>query len=157
MSSPWWSIPQAIIWVVTRSESQLLRADGARTLAGVERTKGIRPASGWTSLRCPLQQRPMNCCTLGGLGVFGIFGRKWGNEPSRSIARRSDLRLRDYSGEVCLGDSTLYFDTNPFWSNLSVRADDCKRCWPAPAAEKEGTLDRLQPPTALPTAKCSPS
>jgi hypothetical protein len=38
---------------------------------------------------------------------------------------------------VCLGNKTLYFDANPFWSNLSVGADDCKRCWPAPAAEKK--------------------
>jgi hypothetical protein len=37
---------------------------------------------------------------------------------------------------VCLGNKTLYFDANPFWSNLSVRAEDCKRCWPAPAAEQ---------------------
>src|SRR5882757_5843794 len=50
---------------------------------------------------------------------------------------QSHLRLRDYRGDVCLGDSTLYFDTDPFWSNLSVRTDDCKRCWPVPAAVKE--------------------
>lgn len=66
-----------------------------------------------------------------------LVGRKWGKEPSRSIAARSDPRLRDYRGEVCLGNKTLYFDANPFWSNLSVRAGDCKRCWPPPAAEKK--------------------
>jgi hypothetical protein len=38
---------------------------------------------------------------------------------------------------VCLGNKALYFDANPFWSNLSVRADDCKRHWPALAAEKK--------------------
>jgi hypothetical protein len=66
-----------------------------------------------------------------------LVGRKWGKGPSRSIAARSDPHFRDYRGEVCLGNKALYFDTNPFWSNLSVRAEDCKRCWPAPAAEKK--------------------
>ena len=39
LSSPWWAVPQAIVWIVTRSELQLLRADGIRTLAGVERMR----------------------------------------------------------------------------------------------------------------------
>jgi hypothetical protein len=63
---------------------------------------------------------------------ISLFGRKWGKEPSRLILGLSGLRLRDYRGEVCLGDRTLYFDRRPFWSNLSVRADHCKRCWPEP-------------------------
>ena len=53
----------------------------------------------------------------------------------RRFLRCGDLGLRDYRGEVCLGDRTLYFDTRPFWSSLSVRADDCRRCWPAPVGQ----------------------
>jgi hypothetical protein len=68
---------------------------------------------------------------------IALFGRKWGKEPSRLILGLSGLRLRDYRGEVCLGDRTLYVDTRPFWSNLSVRADDCKRCWPEPASRTQ--------------------
>lgn len=136
MSSPWWSVPQAIVWIVTRSESQLLRADGVRTLAGVKRMKGIKPASGVNEPPVSLAAAPNELLHAWRARRIRLVGRKWGKESSRSIAARSDLRLRDYRGEVCLGNKTLYFDANPFWSNLSVRADDCKRCWPVPAAEK---------------------
>lgn len=137
MSSLWWSVAQAIIWIVTRSESQLLRADGVRTLAGLERMKGIRPASGVNEPPASLAAAPNELLHAWRARRIRLVGRKWGKESSRSIAVRSNPRLRDYRGEVCLGNKTLYFDANPFWSNLSVRADDCKRCWPAPTAEKK--------------------
>lgn len=137
MSSRWWSIPQAIIWIVTRSESQLLRADGVRTLAGVERLKGIRPASSLDEPPLSLAAAPKELLHAWRARRIEVFGRKWGKRPSRSIPLRSDLRLRDYSGEVCLGAETLYFDTQPFWSNLSAKADDCRRCWPVSAEVKE--------------------
>lgn len=137
LSSPWWSVPEAIVWIVTRSESQLLRADGVRTLAGVKRMKGIRPASGVHEPPVSLAAAPNELLHAWRAQRIILVGRKWGKQPSRSIATRSDLRLRDDRGEVCLGNKTLYFNTNPFWSNLSVRADDCKRCWPAPVAEKK--------------------
>jgi hypothetical protein len=137
LSSPWWSVPQAIVWIVKRSESQLLRADGVRTLAGVERMKGIRPASSLDEPPLSLAAASNELLHAWRARRITLVGRKWGLEPSRSIAARSDLRLRDYRGEVCLGNKTLYFDTNPFWSNLSVRADDCKRCWPAPSVERK--------------------
>ncbi|MBI2736882.1 MAG: hypothetical protein HYX38_10100 [Rhodospirillales bacterium] len=137
LSSPWWSVPQAIVWIVTRSESQLLRADGVRTLAGVKQMKGIRPASKANAPPPSFTSAPNELLHAWRAQLITLVGHKWGKEPSRSIATRSDLRLRDDRGEVCLGNKTLYFNTNPFWSNLSVRADDCKRCWPAPAAEKK--------------------
>lgn len=137
MSSPWWSVPQAIVWMVTRSESQLLRADSVRTLAGLERMKWVKPVSGVNEPPVSLVAAPNELLHAWRARRIRLAGRKWGREPSRSIAARSDPRLRDYRGEVCLGNKTLYFDANPFWSNLSVRADDCKRCWPAPAAEKK--------------------
>jgi hypothetical protein len=137
LSSPWWSIPQAVVWIVTRSESQLLRADGVRTLAGLERMKEIRPASGVNEPPVSLAAAPNELLRAWRAQRIRLVGRKWGKEPPRSIAARSDARVRDYRGDVCLGNKTLYFDANPFWSNLSVRADDCKRCWPA-AAEKLG-------------------
>lgn len=137
LSSRWWSIPQAIIWIVTRSESQLLRADGVRTMAGVGRMKGIRAASSLDEPPVSLAAAPNEVLHAWRTRRIALFGRKWSKEPSRSIAGRGGLRLRDYRGEVCLGDETLYFDTHPFWSNLSVRAEDCKRYWPAPVVENE--------------------
>lgn len=137
LSSQWWSVPQAIVWIVTRSESQLLQADGVRTLAGLQRMKGIRPASGANEPPVSLAAAPNELLNAWRARRIRLVGRKWGKEPSRSIATQSDLRLRDYREEMCLGDRSLYFDTSSFWSNLSVQSDDCKRCWPALAAEKK--------------------
>ena len=120
-----------------RSKSHLPRADAVRTLVGVERMKGIRSASRLDEPPAVLRGRTRRTAAGWRARPIAIFGRKWGTEPSRSIARRSDLCLRDYAGEVCLGNETLYFATHPFWSNLSVRADDCKRCWPDPVDGKE--------------------
>jgi len=132
LSSPWWSIPQAIVWIVTRSETQVLRADVVRTVAGLGRMTGIRRASGLDEPPVSLSAAPDELLQAWQARRIALFGRKWSREPSRSILGRSGLRLRDYRGEVCLGDRTLYFDRRPFWSNLSVRADHCKRCWPEP-------------------------
>src|SRR5260221_12593285 len=43
--SPWWSIPQAVVWIVTRSDAQVLRASKVRMLADVTRMAGLRPTS----------------------------------------------------------------------------------------------------------------
>jgi hypothetical protein len=137
LSSPWRSIPQAIIWIVTRSESRVLRADGVRSVAGLGRTTGIRRASGLDEPPASLSAAPDELLQAWQARRIALFGRKWGKQPSRLILGPSGLRLRDYRGEVCLGDSTLYVDTRPFWSNLSVRADDCKRCWPEPASRTQ--------------------
>ena len=137
MSSPWWSIPQAIIWIVTRSESQVLRADGVRTAAGLGRMTGVRRASGLDEPPVSLSAAPDELLQAWQARRVALFGRKWGKESSRLILGPRGLGLRDYRGEVCLGDRTLYFDRNPFWSNLSVRADDCKRCWPKPASRTQ--------------------
>jgi hypothetical protein len=99
--------------------------------------KWVRPASDVNEPPVSLAAAPNELLYAWRARRIRLVGRKWGSEPSRSIAARSDLRLRNHQGEVCLGNKTLYFDTNPFWSNLSVRADDCKRCWPARATEKK--------------------
>jgi len=125
LSSPWWSIPQAIIWIVTRSESQVLRADGVRTVAGLGRMTGMKWASDLNEPPVSLSAAPDELLQVWQARRIALFGRKWGKEPSRLILGLSGPHLRDYRGEVCLADKTLYIDTRLFWSNLSVRADDC--------------------------------
>jgi len=74
---------------------------------------------------------------------IALYGRERGKGSSKPIRRRVDLCLRDHHGEVCLGERTLYFDTRPYWSSLSVRADDCKRHWPAPVNQTGPTQRRF--------------
>lgn len=143
MSSPWWSIPQAITWIVTRSESHVLRADGVRMVAGLGRMTGMRRASGPDEPPVSLAAAPDELLQARQARRIALFGCKWGKEPSRLIIGPRGLGLRDYQGEVCLGDRTHYFDTRPFWSNLSVRADDCKRCWPGLATRTQPASEPL--------------
>jgi hypothetical protein len=148
--SPWWSLPQALVWIVTRSESQVLRAASLRTIASLRRMTGIKPLSVHGEPPVILAVAPDELLRAWQARRITLYGRERGKGTSRSIPRRGDRCLRDHRGEVCLGDTTLYFDTRPFWSNLSVRADDCRRCWPAPIHQTPRTSRRL-------TAACHPS
>lgn len=141
--SPWWSVPQALVWIVTRSESQVFRAASLRTTASLRRLTGIRSLSGSEEPPVTLAAAPDELAQAWRARRIALYGRERGKGPSRSIRSRSDLCLRDYRGEVCLGDGTLYFDTRRFWSNLSVRADDCRRCWPSPVDQTLRTSRRL--------------
>ena len=138
-SSPWWSIPQAFVWIVTRSESKVLRAGSLRTVASLLRMTGIRPLSVPEEPPVTLAAAPDELVHAWQARRIALYGHARGKGPSRSIPGRGGLCLRDYRGEVCLGDRTLYFDTRPFWSSLSVRADDCRRCWPAPVGQTART------------------
>ena len=140
---PWWSVPQALIWIVTRSESQVLRAASLRTIASVLRLTGIRSRSGPEEPPVTLAATPDELAQAWQGRRIDLYGREWAKGPSRLIRGRSGLCLRDHRGEVCLGDRTLYFDSRRFWSSLSVRADDCRRCWPSPANQTPRTSRRL--------------
>jgi hypothetical protein len=129
-TSPWWSIPQAIIWIVTRSDPQVLRVNGLRMIANVQRMSGIRPGASLQDPPLSLAAAPDELVQAWQARRISLYGRKWGRQPSRLIPTRISLRLRDHRGEACLGENTLYFDTCPFWSDLWVQAEDCKRCWP---------------------------
>jgi hypothetical protein len=129
--SLWWSIPQAIIWIVTRSETEVSRASGSNTISSLRRVIGIRPLSDRQEPPVSLAAAPNDLLRAWQATHITLYGREWGKGRSRSIPTRSGLHLRDYRGEVCLGAPTLYFDTSRYWSNLYVRPDDCKRRWPA--------------------------
>jgi hypothetical protein len=137
--SPWWSIPQAFVWIVTRSESKVLRAGSLRTAASLLRMTGIRSLSVPDEPPVTLTAAPDELVQAWRARRIALYGRALGKGPSRSIPGRGGLCLRDYRGEVCLGDRTLYFDTRQFWSSLSVRADDCRRCWPTPVGQTART------------------
>ena len=141
--SPWWSIPQAFVWIVTRSEPKVSRAGSLRTAASLLRMTGIRPLSAPDEPPVTLAAAPNELVQAWRARRIALYGRARGKGPSRLIPRRGDLRFRDHRGEVCLGDRALYFDTRPFWSSLSVRAADCRRCWPTPVGQTARTARTL--------------
>ncbi len=143
--SPWWSVPQALVWIVTRSESQVLRAAGLRTIIAVLRLAGLRSLSNPEEPPVALSVAPDELTRAWQTRRIALYGRGWGKGPSRSIGSRDHLSLRDHQSEVCLGDRTLYFGMRPFWSGLSVRADDCRRRWPSPDQQTPRTSRRSKP------------
>lgn len=142
-ASAWWSVPQALVWIVTRSELQVLRAASFRTITSLRRLTGVRSLSVLEEASVTLAAAPDELTRAWRDGRVALHGRRWGKGPSRSIPDRKGLCLRDHHGELCLGDSTLYFDTRRFWSDLSMRADHCRRCWPSPVDRTPRTSRRL--------------
>ncbi len=141
--SPWWSVPQALVWIVTRRESHVLRAASLRTTASLRRLTGIRSLSGSEEPPVTLAAAPDELAQAWRTRRIALYGREWGKGPSRSIRGHRRLCLRDHRGDVCLGDRSLYFDTRRFWSSLSVRADECRSCWPSPVNQTSPTSRRL--------------
>jgi hypothetical protein len=139
----WWSIPQAVVWIVTRSDAEILRADRTTVLSQVARL-ALRPASDAkgppVSARAAVDelQRAWHARRL------ALAGRANGRGPSASVAAASHLRIQDHRDEVCVGDDGLYRGAGRFWSDLWVRADDCRRCWPAPS--RPGVTTSASPP-----------
>lgn len=127
-ASAWWSIPQAVVWIVTRSEAQVVRAGRARTLSQVERlalppsSQGADPPASATAAVEALRQAWQG-------RRIGVAGRLGGRAAAAPVPVAADLRFQDHRGEVCLGEDGLYRGAGRFWSDLWVRAEVCKRCW----------------------------
>jgi hypothetical protein len=129
--SPGWSVPQ------------VLRAASLRTTASLRRLTGLRALSVPEEPPVTLAAAADELAQAWKARHLVLYGRESGMGPSRSVRGRSGLCFRDHRGEVCLGDRTLYFDTRRFWSNLSLRADDCRRRWPSPVNQTLRTSWRL--------------
>jgi len=147
--SPWWSIPQAIVWIVTRSDAQVLRAGKASRLADVARM-ALRPKL--SAKAPPISSRASvdELQKAWRARRITISGRAGGRGPSGSVPVGADLRIQDHRGEVCIGDASLYRGASRFWSDLWVRADDCKHCWSASPEEGE-TSPALTPSAGFPS------
>ena len=141
--APWWSLTQALVWIVTRSESKVLRATNVRTFASVLRMTGVKSLSDSDEPPMAVALAPDELVRAWQARRITLYGRELGKGPSRSIPRGANLCLRDYRGEICLGDRTLYFDTRPYWSSLAVQASDCKHHWLPPVIQATRSVRKL--------------
>ena len=121
----------------------MLEATAARSLANLAYIPGLRPVTDPRKPPVSMAAAPEELQQTWAAGRITISGRERGRGPSRSVSNRSDLRIQDYRAEVCIGDGSLYRGASPFWSNLCIRADDCKRCWPAPHDQRVPTSRSL--------------
>jgi len=149
--SPWWTVLQALVWIVTRSDQAVIRANGLRTLASLRRLTWGVPPPGHAEPPISPSAATHELIRAWRARRVAIHGREGGTGSSRPVPPRNDRHLRDYRGEACLGLKTLYFNSHPFWAGLMLQADDCRRCWPAPVRPVVRT-PRKSPAARAPTA-----
>lgn len=126
----WWSIPQVVVWIVTRSDADVKRACMASTLAHVGRM-AWRPTSHTKDAPASARAAVDELQRAWHARRITITGRADGRGPSGSVPAGAGFHIQDHRGGVCIGDSRLYRGVTQCWSDLWVRADVCKRCWPA--------------------------
>jgi hypothetical protein len=131
----WWSIPQAVAWIVTCSDMQVLRAGKASMLSQIARM-ALRPTSHSKDPPISAKAAVEELQKAWQARRIAISGRVKRSGPSSSIPVDPDLRIQEHHGEVWIGDASLYRGVSRFWSDLWVRGDDCKRCWSAPPGQR---------------------
>ena len=126
----WWTIVQALAWIITGTDEVVERVAHIRSIGGLN---GLRPRN----RQPPLfpDQAPAELMRAAREGRLPIFGRMSPNDLQKRIPRHPDALLIDRSGIAAIGtESQLRVGVS--WSWLCVQADDCRRCWPAHSATK---------------------
>ncbi len=134
---PWWTVVQAVVWIITRSPRLVERASGIRTFAALERLQEFRPvAVGDDPPISPAAALAELNHAIKDARV-GISGWRRGSGKRESVAMRGHLqtpRLWDSGNEVRLYNEPM-MRAGDYWADLWVRSDECMNRWPAPAAD----------------------
>ena len=131
----WWSVPQALAWIVTRDESRVERASSLRSIASLQRASGLPPVSTGDGPPISLAAAPAELLRAARRRRVTVMGRL-GQDEATPVPIRQDTRLWDHGGRPCLGDETMR-RAGGLWSELWIRADECKACWPPPNGRRE--------------------
>ena len=150
---PWWTVVQAVVWIITRSLLLVERASGIRTFAAQQRLQELRPVSVGDDPPISLAAAPAELNRSIRDGSVGIYGRRGGSEPQKRVPMRGHLQapwLANHGNEVRLDNETM-LRARDYWADLWVRSDECMNRWPAPAA------DAASSPSISATAARSPA
>jgi hypothetical protein len=143
-AGPWWSVPQAIVWIVTGSESSVENARPLITIASLRQLAIVPIATGEGPPRTlnDAQAELMGAARAEKIGISG-------QTPNglREIIPASALKvsaLIDLNGlKECLPcvmepRQPLQPETGRHWLHLWVRADECMKRWPGDIVPKDG-------------------
>lgn len=128
----WWSVVQAIVWMVGRNEDLVQSAARINLLESID------------DLRPRLTPKTFNDTPPISLAAAGpellkaaqakeitIRGR-WGSEGElEPVIIHMNDRVQDHRDGVCIGRANVYLG-GQYWSDLWIRSDDCRRQWPGP-------------------------
>jgi hypothetical protein len=130
----WWSVVQAIAWLVERSDAAIERTAALHLLRAL---RFVVPALRARSFdgRPPvsLDAAPIELLAAVRRRRLVLRGRERGVGPQAPVPMLPDWRLQDRRNAVCVGGDDVYREGG-FWSDLWLSADACRACWPgAPA------------------------
>lgn len=139
----WWSVAQAVAWLVERSELALTRAASVRTLKGLPR---LQPISVGGEIPISQEAAPRELINSARMGRITIRGRAFGIGDLEDVPVHSDFRLQDHNGTLCIGDSSLYRGSSKYWSDLWVQDNECRRVWPEKNKPAPRKISQAPPP-----------
>lgn len=147
MGAEWWSVVQVVAWIVERSDDAVERAARAKLVRSLEQlVPGLRPRSTTDDPPVTLAAAPAELLRTARARRITIYGRR-GPDGPRPIAIGPEFRLSDRGGRISLGDEQMH-RVGHVWIDLSVRADECKACWPPPAIVATGATESQVEPRA---------
>jgi hypothetical protein len=141
----WWSVVQAIAWIVERTPEAVERARSVRTIG---RLSGLQPSSAGDDTPISLRSAPFALLQAAQAKSITIRGSQ-GQRPPMPVPVRQGYWLRDCGGVPSIGDEVMRrAGVGLLWSDLWIRADECMSRWPAPvkAADFEQDAALSEPP-----------
>ena len=146
-TSRWWSVPQAIVWIVTGDAVQVADATDVQFLPGIWRLSLPRFFSIGDEPPISTARAPdvlLSAIWRGTVEVFGRYGGE-GNPRRVSLGNMIGVKWKDQDGGICIVED---FGSGPadFWSDLAMRPTECMRRWPAPADQVQRDDTPKHPP-----------
>jgi hypothetical protein len=131
-AAQWWSIVQAVAWMVERSERAVERAMKVPLLRSLKRmTPRLVPTSTGDSPPISLDAAPGELLRAVREDRVTIRGQLRGVAELNTVPVQLGDKLQDHKGAPCIGGTDVYRGGR-FWSGLFIRSEDCMRLWPAP-------------------------
>ena len=125
----WWSVVQAIAWIVERTPQAVERA---RSVRSIGRLSGLQPSSAGDDAPISLRSAPLALLRAAQAKSITIRGTQGQGKPV-PVPVRQEYWLRDCGGVPSIGDEAMRrAGLGLLWSDLWIRADECMSQWPAP-------------------------
>jgi hypothetical protein len=127
----WWSIPQAIVWIVSHDVAAATDAVSIRFLSEIERL----PLPHFFSIgdEPPIASRRAPDLLLSAIrrGTVEVVGRVCGKGKSVRVSLYGMIEpcLKHHDGGLCIVDDSGGWPIH-YWSELAMRPNECMRQWP---------------------------
>ena len=139
----WWSVVQALAWLVERSEAAVERTARLQLMRALRFVMPrLQPRSFDGKPPLSLDAAPIELLAEVRRGRLVLQGRQRGIGPLARVRAWPDDRLQDHGRAVCVGGADVYRG-GAYWSDLWLSAEACRACWPgSPPAVTTVPVDR---------------